>query len=724
MTQRSLLDESLEQAREEWNEEPGGEFQLTRRGFLQALGAGLLITTTASGAEMGGRRRGGGRGQQQATTVAARLHIGEDGVITVLTGKVELGQGPRTQLTQAAAEELRVPVSRIHLVMGDTDLVPDDGSTNGSRTTPSSVPAVRRGAATARNLLIDAACKQWQADPGAVEVRDGVITHPATKQTMTYADLAKTEDVVKAFQQIVPSDVELTPVKEWKVLGTPVPRPNRRDIVTGAHRYPSDIARPNMLYGKVLRPPSYGATLASIDLAEAQAMEGVIVVRDGEFVGCAAPTTFRAEQALKALAKAASWNTAPHPSSKELFTYLKERAQRDGSNAETNGSAEDALAKADKALRATYETAYIQHTAMETRAAVAEWNNEKLTVWVGSQGPFGARSELARIFGIPANQVRVIVPDVGGAFGGKNSDESCVEAARLAKAAGRPVRVKWTREEEFTWAYFRPATVIEMQAGLDANGKLTAWNFTNIGDTFNAAIQTPYEIPNARAQLVRADHPLKVGAYRCLSATVNNFARESFMDELAAAAGADPLAFRLAHLQDDRLRAVLETAAKEFGWQERGKKRDPNVGVGLACGTDKGGFVAACVEVEIDRKEGRIVVRRVCEAFECGAIQNPDNLRSQVMGCIIMGMGGALREAMEFENGKILNASLSKYLVPRFKDVPELDLHLLDRPDLPSAGAGECPIIAVAPAIGNAVFQATGVRIRSLPIRGAALKQA
>ena len=714
-------------------QEGHSRIDVTRRAFLEVLGAGLLVTVTAGpllgqqqkgeGRKKGGGGKGGGGGRP--IPVAARIHIGQDGVITVMTGKVELGQGARTELSMAAAEELRVPLSQIQLVMADTDLVPDDGSTNGSRTTPSSVPAVRRGAAAARNLLIGLACAKWKAASGAVEARDGAIANPATRQTVTYAELAKAEDVDNAFQQMVPADVELTPVKEWKVFGIPTPRPNRRDLVTGAHRYPSDIVRPNMLYGKVLRPPAYGATLASLDESEAKAMDRVVVVRDGDFAGCAAPTTWRAEQALKALAKGAAWNPAPaQPSNKELAGYLKKRARGGGgADAEESGSPKEAAAKGGKTFRAAYETAYIQHTAMETRSTVAEWDKGKLTVWMGSQGPFGARSQLAREFGIGEDQVRVIVPDSGGGFGGKNSNDSCVEAARLAKAAGKPVLVKYTREEEFTWAYFRPAVVIEIQAALDASGKIAAWDFNNIGDTFSSALQSPYAIAGAKARMTRCEGLLRTSAYRCLSATVNNFARESFMDELAAAAGADPLAFRLAHLQDERLRAVLEKAAKEFHWDERAKKRDPKVGVGLACGTDKGGFVAACVEVEIDRKEGRIVPRLVCEAFECGAILNPDNLKSQIMGCIMMGMGGALREEMVFENGKILNATFSKYLVPRFKDLPELDIYMLDRPDLPSAGAGECPIIALAPAIGNAVFQATGVRLRALPMRGEALKE-
>ncbi len=718
MIEDTSTKEMLKNLRSEFVEEPSSEIKLSRRTFVQMLGAGLLITVT-EGVSLGQRRSRGGR----SITVAARLHLNQDGTITVMTGKVEEGQGPRAQLTQAAAEELRVAVDQIRLVMSDTALVPDDGRTAGSRTTPSTVPAVRRGAATARELLMRLAAKQWQVDGRALNVHNGTITNRTTRQTITYADLAKSKDVAEAFKQTIPSDVTLLPVSQWRVLGTSVPRPNSRDIVTGAHHYPSDIVRPNMLYGKILRPPSYGATLTSIELSRAKAMKDVVVVRDEQFVGCAAPSSFRAAQALEVLAKTASWKTVSQPSSKNLFSHLKKNARTGGrSRPRIRGSIDKGLAEASKVLSETYEVAYIQHTPMEPRAAAAEWKDGKLTVWSGVDGPQRVQGDLARTFRIPTERVRVIVPDMGGGFGGKHTGEAAEEAARLAKAIGRPVAVHWTRAEEFTWAYFRPAAVIECKGGLDDKGSLIAWDFTNI-NAGGAAIDTRYNIANTRILSASSDSPLRQGAYRCLAATANNFARESFMDELAAAAGTDPLAFRLAHLENPRIRTVLETVARHFDWPARRKKVTPELGVGLACGTEKNSVVAACVEVGIDRKKGEIKVNQVCEAFECGPIQNPANLLSQVQGCIIMGLGAALREEMQFEDGKILNASFAGYLVPRFKDVPKIDVHLINKTDIPSAGGGETPIIAIAPAIANAVFAATGVRIRSMPLRGGRLKQ-
>jgi isoquinoline 1-oxidoreductase len=531
-----------------------------------------------------------------------------------------------------------------------------------------------------------------------------LVTLVGEGQPLDYAKLA-TSDSLKQ----TPEGATLTPPKEWKVLGTPVKRPNRHDVVTGAYQYPSDIIRPGMLYGKVLRPIAFGATLKNIDLAPAKAMDGVTVVRDGNFVGVCAPTTFQAKQAIAALEKSAEWDAPKGQSSATLFAHLRDRAK--------GGIPKNPFAGANSAqhFKQSYNTAYIQHAPMEPRAAVAEWNDGKLTVWTGSQNPFGCRRELAGAFHIDDANVHVIVPDFGGGFGGKHTGETAVEAARLAKAAGKPVAVRWTREEEFTWAYFRPAAAIDIQATLDAAGKITSWHHVNI-NSGRSSIESPYRIENSKADYVDSDPPLRHGSYRALAATANTFAREVAMDELAVLANQNPLHFRLAHLAaDDRLRAALEEAAKQFRWN--GRAKTPNIGVGLACSTDKGSFVAACAEVEIDREKNTYRVRRIVQAFDAGAVTNPENLISQNQGAIVQALGGALREAMQFDSGKIKNASFWRYRVPRFEDLPQVEVHLIDRKDVPSAGAGETPLICVAPAIANAIFDATGKRLREMPLR-------
>jgi CO/xanthine dehydrogenase Mo-binding subunit len=696
--------ECFEPERYELREPPAHQFALSRREFVEVAGAGLLISIVGMPARA-----------QSRGALESRLHLAEDGTVTIFTGKVEFGQGSRVELAMAAAEEMRLPVERVRMVMADTDLTPNDGTTAGSRTTPATVPAVRSASAAARELLLEAAARHFQTDRTRLELRDGTVSEPAGNRKFGYADLARSPELATAYKSALPAGAAVTPVKDWRVLGTPRYRLDGRDIVTGAHRFPSDIQRPQMLYGTVLRPPSYGATLSAADLATAQKMPGVTAVREGAFVGCAASTSWAARKAVEAIAATAQWETPEHPPSTRLFTYLKERAVREGGDSraprvQTKGSLADGLAQSQRRLRAVYQVPYIQHAPMEPRAAVAEWVNGKLTVWTGTQNPLQVRSQLVQAFHLTPEKVRVIVPDTGGGFGGKHTGECAIEAARLAKEAGRPVSLRWTRAEEFMWAYFRPAGLFELEAGLDAAGLLTAWDFANY-NSGTAGLESPYRIPHTRTQFLYCEAPLRSGSYRGIAATANNFARECFMDELAGAAAKDPLDFRLANLENPRLKDVLLAAAKRFRWQERRKDRRPGRGVGLACGTEKGSYVAACVEVEGSR------VREITMAYECGAILNPANLQAQVEGAIIQGLGGALTEAIEFENGKLKNGSFAKYPVPRFRDVPPLEIVLVNRPDLPSVGAGETPIIAVAPAIANAVFDATGERARAMPVR-------
>lgn len=687
-------------------------FEMNRRAFVQVLGAGILISTGLPTAQAQ-RAPGGGR----TPGPNERLHIGADGLITVLTSKVEVGQGSRTQITQAAAEELRVPVDRLRLVMADSEMVPDDGGTAGSRTTPSTIPAVLKACAAARQLLIETAAETFQTEAKNLTVRDGAVQGLGEGRTFAYTNLTE-EKHAGSLKRSPASGVTITEVSAWKVLGVSTSRVGGREIVTGAHRYPSDITRPNMLHGKMLRPPGYGAKLEEIDLSPARAIEGVVALHDGDFVGFAAPTSAAAREALQAAAKTARWKAAPHPSSDQLFDNLKKSAEGQRGRRNTQGSTEEALKSAAKVLREQYNIAYIQHAPMEPRAAVAEWNGDKLTVWTGTQQPSRVREDLARAFRMPASSVRVIVPDTGGGFGGKHSGEAAVEAARLARESKKPVSLQWSREEEFTWAYFRPAGVIHLVGGLDANGSLIAWEHTNI-HSGGSAIGTPYQVANTMTEAMSGEAPLRSGSYRALASTANTFARESFMDELAFAADTDPLQFRLARLNNERLRAVLVKAAEHFGWSQAWKKASTpqSIGVGLACGTEKGSYVATCAQIRVDPQTKRFQVLKVCAAFECGAIQNPSNLKAQVEGCIVQGLGGALREEMRFKDGQILNPRFSQYHVPRFKDVPELDIVLLNRPDLASVGAGETPIIGIAPAIANALFNAVQTRIRSLPIR-------
>ena len=692
----------FEPDRKELAEGPAYRFELDRRDWIAVIGAGLLVSAAGKVVFSPGVAAA-------EIPPSTRLHLGEDGSIVVLTGKVEVGQGSRTEILQAAAEELRVAPGALRVMLADSAVTPNDGSTAGSRTTPSTVPVVRRACAAAREMLVRAAAEMWTLDASRLRVESGAIVHSGRR--LAYADLARTKRLTSANDDSGPRGVPLTKVSDWTVLGRALLKAKAREIVTGAHRYPSDIVRPGMLYGAVLRPPSYGAQLEGIDLTPAKEL-GAVAVRDSGFVGCAAKTSYEAQKAVEATGGTAKWRTAAHPSSSGLATYLKERARttgegRRGPRLRERGDVESAFA-AVKTISASYEIPYIQHAPMEPRAAVAEWDKNRLSVWTGTQRPFGVRQQLMEAFRLTAEQTRVIVPDTGGGFGGKHTGEVAIEAARLAKAAGKPVSLRWTRAEEFAWAYFRPAAAFEVRAGLSGE-KIVAWDFTAYNPG-TAGIDTPYAVPNVRTRYFPCDSPLREGSYRGIGATGNNFAREVFMDELAEAAGLDPLEFRLANSSDERLSNVLQAAADRFGWSS-----DRSRGQGIAAGFEKGSYIAICAQVRV--KGASVEVERLVSVFECGAILNPRNLRAQVEGCVIQGLGAALSEEIRFANGRLLNGSFSRYPVPRFRDVPPMETVLLNRPDIESAGAGETPIIAVAPALANAAFAATGQRMRSLPLR-------
>jgi nicotinate dehydrogenase subunit B len=675
-----------------WDLSPAG-----RRAYFDLLPDGLVVELLP-------------QAQGWSASGGAWVHVGGDGLVTAFTGKVEVGQGTRTALSLLVAEELRVPIRSVRLVMGDTDLCPYDMGTFGSRGMPDAGPLLQGASAAAREALVRLAAERWGADPALLVAAEGGVRDSASGRSAAYADLVRELRRVET----VAEAPALTPAAAWRIAGRPGSRVGAFEVVTGARRYPSDLSRPGMLEGCVLRPPAMGATLRSVDLAAARAMAGVTVVRKGDFVGVAGPDAATARQALSTIK--ARWGVPEPPAEAELADHLRSHPVEvhgwEGGVEEETGDPDAALARAPVRLSATYTTSFIAHVPMETRVVIAEWSGRHLTLWTGTQVPFGVRQEVAEALGLPEERVRVVVPDTGGAFGGKHVGRPAIEAARLARAAARPVHLRYSREEEFTAGYFRPAAVIDMRSGADSGGEILAWEHRNY-NSGAFALATPYEIPNQRHSYQPADSPLPQGSYRALSATANLFARESHMDEVAHALGVDPLELRLHHLEDERLRDVFQAAAKRAGWIRRSRSRGR--GTGIAGGIEKGGRVATCAEVEVG-SGGEVRVLRIVTAFECGAVVNPTNLENQVEGAAIMGLGGALFEAVHFEGGRLLNPSMASYRVPRFSDAPVVEAVLLDRRDLPPAGGGETPLVAVAPALANAIFAAAGVRLRSLPL--------
>ena len=704
------MSEFLEVERYELSEEPPYQFGFDRRQFMKVFGGGIALIVPLTSLMAQDRQEGeSGRGafnRDLPQEIGAWIHLEQDGSVVVYTGKVEFGQNIRTSLAQVVAEELHVPIPTIRLVMGDTDLTPFDAGTFGSRTIPTMAPQLRKAAVAARETLIELAAQRWQVEPSTIRIVEArFLNHDATK-SMTIADIANGLKLVKT----IPAEVKLTPVEKWTVAGTSTPKVDGRDYVTGRHKYTSDMRREGMLFGAVVRPPRSDAALEGSKSVPPN-NTAVNVVEDGNFLAVAARDPQKTSRTAKSLA--ARWKPASEtqPGNAELFDYFRKTAGQ--GRGRPVGSITDGFAAADQKLEQTYTVQYIAHAPMEPRAAVAEFTDDKLTVWTATQRPFGVRGELADALHIPATKIRVIVPDTGSGYGGKHSGECAIEAARLAIATKRPIKVVWSREEEFVWAYFRPAGVIDVKSGVKNDGTITAWELHNY-NSGSSAIQGRYDIANQNIQFHETKSPLRQGSYRGLAATANHFARETHIDELGALLKMDPLQLRLKNLKDERFRAVLEAAATRFGW---GKPLNGELrGAGIAGGFEKGGYVATCAEVSVDRRTGKVKLERVVEAFECGAIVNPTHLHNQIEGAVVQGIGGALFESIEFSNGTVLNPRFSRYRVPRFIDVPPIEVVLVDRKDLPSAGAGETPIVGLAPAVGNAIFAATGKRLRSLPL--------
>jgi isoquinoline 1-oxidoreductase len=529
---------------------------------------------------------------------------------------------------------------------------------------------------------------------------------------VTYADLLRDESL----EREIAAEAGLTAPADFGVMGSDVTRIDAEDRVTGRAVYSQDVLRPQMLFARILRAPSFGATLTAVDTSAAERLPGVVqVVRDGEMVAVLAEDDESAERGVSAIQ--AEWSERRGGSTIEVPQILLE-TRRDPLAVQQTGDVEAAFRSAEHILQETYYVPHITPLPMEPRAATAEWDGDRLSVWAGTQRPFGLRTELSGCFGIPEDNIRVISTEIGGGFGTKSWFPAGAEAATLARLAGHPVRVAYTRREDLTEGTCRPAALIEVKSAFRSDGTLTAWQFDAVhaGPIAHIAQReagTPYAVENVSANVYCADTLVRVGSYRSLGAAANHFARESHMDEIAAALGLDPLELRLRNMANPRYRHVLAEAADRFGWQP--VAAPPNRGAGLALGEDVGSYVATFVEVQ--RNERSIHVQRIVTAIDCGLVVNPEGVRNQVEGATVMGLGAALYEAIEVGDGAILNASLSRYQVPRITDTPQIEVVLAGSPQEPSTGAGEPGIVTVAPAVANALFDATGQRVRELPLQ-------
>lgn len=670
---------------------PGYRFEINRREFA-VLGAGLLCVLTAAAANAA------------EAPIASRLHIGADGTVTVLSGKVELGQGVRTLLAQVAAEELRIAPRHVRVVLGDTALVPDDGGTWGSLTTPQTVPAVRQGAAAARAALERLGAERLGVSPETVHCEAGSVV-ASDGRKVTFRELASNGTPGGN----IPANAQERRPVDWTVAGRDLQPLDGRAIVTGALRYPTDLRVVGLRFGRVVRSPSYRASLVRVTTPPE-----VTLVRHKDLLGVVGSSPAAAE-AMAGIVKA-EWNTEALVSDAEAIKEFRSTSTppKPGEGGRypaliTSGDAKAAFDASLDKLEATYTLPWIAHVPLEPRAAIAEWRDGQLTIWSGTQAPFLVRRELAAAFGIPESRIRVIASNPGGAYGGKQRGECEIEAAWLARDAGAPVKLTWSREEEFTASYCRPAGIVDISASLDGSGGIAAWIHRNY-NSGSASLRPPYAIPHLACEYHRAQSPLRQGSYRSLAGVANTFAREMHVTELAIAAKADALDFRLRNLDDERLRHVLQVGAERFGWGA-GRK----IAAGLACNIEKDARLALFTEVDT-RNVRDLRVHRMVFVLDPGAVINPDSLRNQAEGALVQGMGGALFEQLRFDGRAITNPSLSAYRVPRFSDLPQIDVILVDRREIPSAGCGESPITVVAPAIGAALRAVTGKPVRDLPL--------
>jgi nicotinate dehydrogenase subunit B len=686
----------------------------------------------------------------------AWLRINADGTATVFTGKVELGQGILTALKQIAAEELDLPLGRITMVSGDTGRTPNEGQTAGSQSIENSGTALRMAGAEARKIVLELAAKRLGAAADSLKVADGVIT-AADGRTLGYGELAAEVDLKReATASVAPK-----PASAHRLVGQSIPRTDIPAKVTGGAVFVQDLRLPGMVHGRVVRPPSYGATLQSVDEAAAKALPGVIaVVRDGSFLGVVAQREEQAIKARTALAASAKWKAGPPlPDPARIHEHIKSLTAKDA----VIGVKEAAVPAGARILEATYTKPYLAHASIGPSAALAEFNDGKLTVWSHTQGVFPLRAELAKTLKMPPADVRCIHQQGSGCYGHNGADDVALDVALLARAvAGRPVRLQWMRDDEFAWEPYGPAMVMNAKAAL-SEGRIVDWQYELWSNSHSTRPQSTtgsnvlaawylaepqkmgpptsppqpagggdrnaiplYDFPRQRVMhhFVQ-EMPVRVSALRTLGAYANVFASESFMDELAAAAGADPLAFRLAHLKDPRARAVIEAVARKAKWQP-GEKGDGTRGRGIGFARYKtlACYVAVIADVEVDRASGAVRVPRVYAAIDAGLIINPNGLINQTEGGIIQSASWTLKEQVRFDSSGITSRDWAGYPILTMPEVPKVEVELINRPNERSLGAGEGSQGPAVAAIANAFAHATGKRIRDLPMNPERVKAA
>ncbi len=699
-------------------------FKLDRRGFLKVTGSGIFMFFVLGDLSVFAQGEQPGRFRiSYPSDFNAYLKIGEDGSVACFTGKIEMGQGVITSLAQMLADELDVSIDSIDMVMGDTDLCPWDMGTFGSMSTRFFGPSLRKAGAEARRVLLELGAEQLKVPVGQVFVNDGIIFYAKDKRKyISYAQLAKGRRI----NRHISGDITLKTPSEFNIMNRPVNHMDALQKVTGKAHYSGDIRIPGMLYAKILRPPAHGAKFIDADLSEAKKMEGVHVVREGDFIAVLHESPDEAEKALsKIKAKFQRENTGIDD--KNIFDHLLKVAPKPQVVA-SSGTTAQGEKMASVLFDEIYLDGYKAHAPIEPHTAAVKIEGNKATVWASTQTPFPLKNEIAKAIGFPPENVRITPPFVGGGFGGKSMNLQAVEAARLAKLTGNPVMVAWSRGDEFYNDTFRPAAIVKIKSGIDEKGNICLWDY-NCYFAGERGAQQFYNIPNNRTVLYGAGwvgppgtHPFTTGAWRAPSNNTNTFARESQMDVMAAKAGIDPVEFRIRHLEDEKMKNLLKTAAEKFGWKP--SKKQSGTGYGVSCGTDAGTYVVTMAEVHVNRDTGEVKVNKVFCAQNMGLVINPEGAKIQMEGCITMGLGYALKEDIHFKNGEIFDLNFDTYEIPRFSWLPEIETFIVDAREASPQGGGEPAIINMGAVVGNAIYDAVGVRMRQLPMSPERVKTA
>lgn len=696
---------------------------VSRREFLGLTGSGLFVFFWIG---PGGFFQETARPSQRSgypEDFNAYLRIAPDGRVTCLVGKIEMGEGVMTSLPMMLADELDVALKSVDIVMGDTDLCPWDMGTFGSLSTRQFGLILRKAGAEARAVLLQMAAQRLNAPVERLDTKNGVVSDPPTGNLVSYGELVQGKRIERHLDK---EKVVVKPASALKIWGQSPERRDGLDKVTGKGKFAADFVLPGMLHARMLRPPAHGATLKHVDTSAAEQIEGVRVIRDGELIAVLHTHRDVADRA-KSLIKAEYGVPPVTVDDRTIFDHLLKHAPQP-QVVDESGDLKQGEKLSTTIVEETYLNSYVSHAPVEPHSATAAMDNGRITVWAGTQTPFPVKQEVAQALRLPPEKVHIIVPYVGGGFGGKSASQQAIEAARLAKITGQPVQVLWDRSEEFFFDTFRPAAVVKIRAGMDGTGKLTLWDFKVIGAGEREA-KSFYDVPHRHTTSSSewSDenpglHPFAVGPWRAPSVNTNTFARESHMDTLARKAGLDPVEFRLKNLSNTRMRNVLQLAAKQFGWKPAQKQRGH--GFGVSCGTDTGTYVAMMAAVVVDEPTGVVRVNRVLCVQDQGATVNPDGTRQQIEGGILMGLGYALSEEVRFRGREILDRNFDSYALPRFSWLPKIESFLVNNPDLPASGCGEPPIINVGAVIANAIYDAVGARVLQLPMTPARVKAA